>query len=91
MGLIYNFNNFVKFIVISTLHSENLLKFDMKHLNCMDCISNTCNLKTCVNQEDIGFKLCDGDMRVSKHVAVQTAQRDCCYVYCYGIDCWFVG
>jgi len=28
---------------------------------------------------------------VSKHVAVWIAQRDCCDIYCCGIDCAFVG
>ena len=30
-------------------------------------------------------------MKVSKHVAVWITQRDCCDMYCYGIDCTFVG
>jgi hypothetical protein len=27
------------------------------------------------------IKLCDGDMEMSKHVAVQIAQTDCCDIY----------
>ena len=30
-------------------------------------------------------------VKMSKHVAVYIVQRDCCDMYCYGIDCAFVG
>jgi Ethanolamine utilization protein EutJ (predicted chaperonin) len=36
-------------------------------------------------------KLSDGDRKMSKHVAVYITQTDCCDIYCYGINCVFVG
>jgi hypothetical protein len=30
-------------------------------------------------------------VKMSKHVAVKIVQTDCCDMYCYGIDCVFVG
>jgi hypothetical protein len=32
-------------------------------------------------------EMSDGDVKVSKHVAVYITQTDCCDIYCYGICC----
>ena len=40
---------------------------------------------------DIDCKLSDGDRKLSKHVALYITQTHCCDIYCYGIDCVFVG
>lgn len=45
--------------------------------------------KNYVTQQSIGCKLPDDDMQMSKHVAVQITQADCCDIYCY-INCALV-
>ena len=71
------------------LISQNLFKLEVKYLNFINCIFNDCNLKMCVTQKGIGCHLSD-DMKVSRYVAVQITQRDCCDIYCYDINCAFV-
>jgi hypothetical protein len=55
-----------------------------------NCIFNSCNLGKFCNLARRRCKLCDGNMKMSKHVAVYVIGLHCCDIHCCDIHCCYI-